>query len=363
VSVNRERWVAERTLADLLHPQGSRPIAAIVWERSGDQLVSLARQHRVAGLLARVLDLGSTSVLDADSRSRLRQVVLQERAQVASYQPLARRACQTLERAGIAVILLKGTALGDSFYAEPELRPLTDIDLLVQPSQLDAALDALVADGFRRPPQATEHYWREAYYNLPLDHPEFEGRLLELHWSIAQSQRHAPDLIGMFARRVPAARYDFGYRLCDQDLLLHQVLHHSYHYFEPKLIWLLDIAKLLLVIDERTLFATARAWQMETVLALSLRQIEKVFPGVVSARLAEQARASWRARGLLASSASRATLELLRHSDRRLWQLIYAVWMIDRPSHALQQVRSWLSRTRRFGDRGAEHRSASKGRR
>ncbi|MCX7670614.1 MAG: nucleotidyltransferase family protein, partial [Anaerolineae bacterium] len=54
----------------------------------------------------------------------------------------------TLTDAGITPILLKGAALTQTVYADPALRPMTDLDLLVQREQVADALRVLAAQGY-----------------------------------------------------------------------------------------------------------------------------------------------------------------------------------------------------------------------
>ncbi len=53
-----------------------------------------------------------------------------------------------LQHAGVPVIVLKGGALAWTVYADPALRPMTDLDLLVRPEQMAQAGAALAAAGF-----------------------------------------------------------------------------------------------------------------------------------------------------------------------------------------------------------------------
>ncbi len=80
------------------------------------------------------------------------------------------RACAALERAGVVVMPLKGLWLQSCVYAQPELRAITDVDVLVPEGGFEAARAALVADGFvARQHNASELALYAPELELPLD--------------------------------------------------------------------------------------------------------------------------------------------------------------------------------------------------
>ncbi len=339
-----------RRLAQLIDPdapphadlESLRPLAR--------NLVQAARQHRVAGLLARALDQRGLFEQLAEARDELRRAVIDERTMHLRNAELGRRANDALAREGIPALLLKGAALGPLVYADPALRPMTDIDLLVPAELRKRALEVLVLAGFVRPSQELEAFWSKAYYNLPLKHHEFPAMMLELHWSIAQAGRHAPDLEGLFRRSQSLP--DGARALCTEDLLLHQTLHHSYHYFEPKLIWIYDLALLhRLPHDPAAVIARAKTWKMTVPLALSICHLQRVFPDSTSSIYREFAARIGRCRWLLNRFPATDALELFGGWDHRRRQLIIGLVMLERPAQMATQLWGWAWRAWRFGDR------------
>ncbi|MCU0223573.1 MAG: nucleotidyltransferase family protein [Acidobacteria bacterium] len=342
-----------RQLAALIHPGGvtapSGPIAGSL------ELVAAAREHRVAALVARALETrGELAGLDDAARAALRRALLDQQQERAQLDALGAVAAAALDAAGIPFVALKGAALGAAHYPAPALRPMTDVDLLVAPGDKDRALTALAAAGFVRPPPAQEAFWAGSFYNLPLDPPPGQAGKLELHWSIAQQGRHAPDVEGILARaraiETPAGRLPIPEAV---DLLLHQSLHLSYHYFEPKLIWLHDLALLHRdPPDAAETLARAAAWGMHLPLALAAAQVERAFPGTVSPPFRTLAERSLRARTLLtwAGAGADEPLALLARWNDRRRQLVYAVATLDRPSQMVRALTSWARRAARHGD-------------
>ena len=342
-----------RRLAALIHPGGAAPLADGSFDAA--DLVRAAREHRVAALLARALEArGTLSGLDETARTALRRALLDQQQERAQLDALGVAAAAALGAAGITFVALKGAALGAVLYATPALRPMTDVDLLVAPADKERSLVTLAAAGFRRPPAELEAFWADAFYNLPLDAPPGQAGKLELHWSIAQEGRHAPDVEGILARaRVVESAAGRLPIPAPVDLLLHQSLHLSYHYFEPKLVWLHDLALIHRdPPDAAETLARAEAWGMRLPLALAAAQVERVFPGTVSPPFRALVAASPRARLLLAwaGAAEDDPLALLERWDDRRRQLLYAFATLDRPSQMARALASWARRALRHGD-------------
>lgn len=323
------------------------------------EIVDEARAHRASPLLARALDRGGR--LDAilgPARERLRGDVLDAAMDRARLEGALAAAADALAARSVSFLALKGVALGLAVYAEPLLRPMTDVDLLVHPCDLDRALDALEEAGFEPPAEAERRFWRESYYNLPVRAPE-GGALVEMHWSIAQETRQRPDIGGLFARSRAAEWKGRELRVLGAaDLVLHQSLHLSYHYFEPKLLWLHDLALVHgAEFDPEEVLARARAWGMSTPLHLATLQLERAFPGAAQPRLLEAANESSRVRALVRIFAARRRPDIVAWRGRRWVQLVLAALMLDKPAYVAAPLASWLLRAVRHGDRGVRRRT------
>lgn len=89
---------------------------------------------------------------------------------------------QLLEQAGVPAMPLKGPGLARALYGDPGVRRSLDIDLLVRPSDLDRALEVVMAAGYERP--------RDPSYahGLPRLHYVLRHRgglpAVDLHWRV-----------------------------------------------------------------------------------------------------------------------------------------------------------------------------------
>ncbi len=317
-------------------------------------LLRVAERNAVDALLAAALSSPPAAErMSATVREDLRRVVLRRHREWLELQKALTSALELLERARVPVIVLKGGALALSVYPDPPLRPMNDIDLLVPPDAVETAVAALRSGGFLVPDEETASFWKRAYFHLPLRAPGDGYVLVELHWGIAQADRHHPVTDELFRASLPLPEAaGSARRLGPEDMLVHLSLHHAYHYFEPRLIWIYDLALLHADPPPAALaHARARSWRAAIPFLLSLAQVERVYPGLLRPDYRELPERSARVRWLLRTFGSGRPMPLFRGWASRGTQLLLGTLMLDSPRQVLRAVGSWLSRSRRFGDR------------
>jgi hypothetical protein len=164
------------------------------------------------------------------------------------------RLLEQLAAAGIDVIVLKGAALIGLLYRDSALRPMTDIDLLVRPNQVEAAAELLHGEGYRIEGPTREIGQILAYENellltkqtaLPALLPEF---VVELHWHLFDSphHQHAIDLAWFWEERTEIGVGDRSIPvLAPSAQLIHLAGHLALHHQHRGLLWQYDIYRLL----------------------------------------------------------------------------------------------------------------------
>lgn len=89
-----------------------------------------------------------------------------------------------LAAAGVPVMLLKGIAYAGRLYPDPAARPMTDVDLLVAPDAIDAALAALRRLGYWNAGEGAER--SRFHHGVTLKRP---GAAIDLHRAIRHPLR------------------------------------------------------------------------------------------------------------------------------------------------------------------------------
>jgi Uncharacterised nucleotidyltransferase len=153
-----------------------------------------------------------------------------------------------LDEDGIPSIVLKGCAIGLGYYGDLGLRPMGDIDLMVRPADIGAAVERLTSDGWtdytERKPGGT--VFRHAHtYSL------WRGGDVgcDLHWMIGEHMLLGPgeDPTPLFwpaARRLEVAGVP-TLALSPTDQLLHVILHGAQPQNASRLQWIADATMIL----------------------------------------------------------------------------------------------------------------------
>jgi Uncharacterised nucleotidyltransferase len=171
--------------------------------------------------------------------------------------------------AGIPIILLKGAALAHRIYPSPELRPMVDIDVLIDPADTERAVAIARSLGYSF---ACRHGSRFAnrMHHLPVATTTQSGFRIALEMHVDTMSPNQPDsltLATLASKPQPFRRGSGpnGVALGHTDMLRHLVRHA----FEParrvRLVHLYDL------------------WRYQTIFRdeIDLREIAARFPGVI----------------------------------------------------------------------------------
>jgi hypothetical protein len=153
------------------------------WPYLGDAAALAQLRPRLAALLARVQPGGD------GARGALRSLAADVEAHRGRGRLLAAELLRILDglaKAGVAAVPFKGPALA-AWVGQPSIpREMNDLDVLLEPRDLPAAVRAMAAIGYRPmlAPQAVASTWlARVTHELPLGGGALP--LLELHWRLA----------------------------------------------------------------------------------------------------------------------------------------------------------------------------------
>ncbi len=264
-------------------------------------LVELAVREGTAPLLRSHLHrLDLLDRLPTPARRRLTEVA---RAVWAANAVLARHwgeATAALRQAGVVTLTLKGMALANVVYAEPGLRPMADVDLLVRPTERAVALATLRALGYRTPGEGADLLGESrSFAELVRD-----GTRIDLHWHAARYLRFEGvvevDHEGMWSRARPLLTPEGqSLMLSPEDLLLHLVLHLTLGSDFARALWYADIdavvRRFAAELDWDLLVKEADRWRVRTLIGWTLCVVTRSFDTPLPARLLERLeRGRWR---------------------------------------------------------------------
>jgi hypothetical protein len=117
-----------------------------------DEVLETAREHSVAALVAASLSEFAPDLVPLPALHRLRaQMAATAAANLRRSDELV-RVLGLLSARGIRALPFKGPLLGTALHGTPCLREFADLDILVAPSDITAALTALACDGYKPGP-------------------------------------------------------------------------------------------------------------------------------------------------------------------------------------------------------------------
>jgi hypothetical protein len=149
------------------------------------------------------------------------------------------------------ILILKGPLLTRRLYPDPALRPIGDIDLLARPGALGDASATLTSLGYQAVPSYENPQEFHALRGWTLIYQRSDAPFVELHWrpvSLASYQR--PFLPDDLWRRSISTKIgsESAHLLDPEDELRYLCVHYAAEHRGKRLIWLIDIARLLQIL-------------------------------------------------------------------------------------------------------------------
>jgi Uncharacterised nucleotidyltransferase len=213
--------LSARTVADRRHmrARAERLAGNVEWPR----LAEMLRGRRLLPCLGpRILEMVGTGVGGEQFARAVGEAIEVTRRHATFLQLVAARVRAALVEADIQCSPLKGTALAELLYGDPGRRPSRDIDLLVAPGQLRAAVEVVRALGYELASEFVDACSLPKLHFL-LSHPDQKLPPVELHWRVHYYERR-------FAHErllAPSASAGDGWRPHPADELISLLLFYS----------------------------------------------------------------------------------------------------------------------------------------
>ncbi len=146
---------------------------------------------------------------------------------------------RALQGSGIPVIVLKGAALLETVHPDPGTRPMADIDLLVDPSNLKKSEEVLRGLNFSLVPTGELHYIKR------------EGSLftqIDLHWDIWYLKELKKIWQSAIKAKVGGVETMI---MSPEDAIIYTVAHSTVHHGTFNLVWADDVSRLISHYNEK----------------------------------------------------------------------------------------------------------------
>ncbi len=183
--------------------------------------------------------------------------------------------------AGLDLAVLKGAWLAESVYANPALRSMSDIDVLIRTGQRDSSHAVMLQLGYAA--AANTLHSRFAYDQL-YRHPQY-AYAVEMHWAVSSEQEtDSPeaDMAAIWHQAEPARLCGLPcFALSAPDQLAHLAHHMLHHLFAVPLRAYLDVALFVRAqggtLTSKALAAAGVRWQTGAAIPFVLRFTAELF--------------------------------------------------------------------------------------
>ena len=248
--------------------------AEIDWQA----LAQLAEDHRVVPLLYNRLSSVCPEAVPAPLLKSLRGYCKSIAIRNLSTTAELRRLLALMESKGIDTLPYKGPVLTKMLYKDLELRQFGDLDIVIQPEDMQFVEKLLVAEGYRpyfgeKTAAELNAYMKsknEHTYDFYHDRKKF---FIEIHWRFWPPFFSSVSPKDIWHRREPvelAGTTVSNFKV--EDYLIILCMHGSRHQWE-RLSWLCDIALLLQKypnLDWQQMFHLAEQWGAKRMLSLGI---------------------------------------------------------------------------------------------
>jgi hypothetical protein len=164
--------------------QAGRLVGEVDWSRLAE---TLRLRRLLPALGPRILELAEGRASDGFAAA-VEQALELSRRQGTLLELITLRVMAMLADAGIRSTPLKGPLLGEAIYGDPGRRLSSDIDLLVSPEQLQAAVEVVRGLGYDAPTDYVERCGLPRLH-FALVHERGELPPVELHWRVHWYER------------------------------------------------------------------------------------------------------------------------------------------------------------------------------
>jgi hypothetical protein len=216
-----------------IDPDGRYPWARLSWEA----VLAVAKHHGLIPIFYHTLARqGLRERIPSKVAEELQEGYLGSTAHTLFYEEFFKTLFPSFQEAGIPFVLIKGPSMAYEFYHPVEMRPYSDIDLVIQDRDYERVKSVLLKLGMEVTHPEREEIRRTYFNSVPFSKPGQETIFLDLHWeTLMISWNRQPFLkgrevweqvrwISVLDLRLPVLQP----QMLIPYLCLHLALHHQF---------------------------------------------------------------------------------------------------------------------------------------
>ena len=258
---------------------GQEPISVLDRERTLQEIELFAMQAQIHHLLLQ--RPGHDDDLPMDIRQSLKTGYDKAAVQNLVFQYTERQILRCFDEHQIMAMPLKGTRFAERFFGSVAARATSDVDLFVQPSDLERSIKLVAEMGFQLDKKVHNHaiLYKPITPTIPL--------MIELHWSMDKPYLSELQDAPFWNSSLPMSGFNYIRELDEKSTFYFMILHGMRHRMDsPR--YLVDIAQILFShgdsVDLEALVERAKADLTFKRVQAALSIVYKQFPRLHSLR-------------------------------------------------------------------------------
>ncbi|KOP65408.1 hypothetical protein AMS62_09180 [Bacillus sp. FJAT-18019] len=216
-------------------------------EMDWNLFMKLALHHRVYPLVYLVLKK-NTSLVPVHVMQSLQRHYHDNTIKMLHLSREMSRICEAFASKGIRNLLLKGPLLALNLYGDVAHRTSKDLDILVDAEDVEKAEAILSQLGYESEEEIILGNWKKKSHHRSYEHREHSVQV-EIHWRLNPHYSKSYSFESLWRRRGEAVMSHQTYFCLGHEDLLSYLTDHGARHGWFRLRWLMDIARLLPLLD------------------------------------------------------------------------------------------------------------------
>lgn len=219
-----------------------------------DMFMKLALHHRVYPLVYLRLKGVDASLIPSEVMASLQQHYHSNVMKMLHLSREMSQLCEALKDTGVRTLLLKGPILATQLYGDLAHRTSKDLDILVDADDVERVERVLVQLGYELQDERILGNWKKTSHHLSYEHKKHSAQI-EVHWRLNPHYNKSFSFDLLWERRNDVMLSHQIYHYLGNEDLLNYLADHGARHGWFRLRWLMDIARLLPMINSNDLKA------------------------------------------------------------------------------------------------------------
>ncbi|MFE0557445.1 nucleotidyltransferase family protein, partial [Paenibacillus sp. NPDC058910] len=219
-----------------------------------DMFMKLALHHRVYPLVYLRLKGVDASLIPFEVMASLQQHYHSNVMKMLHLSREMSQLCEALKDTGVRTLLLKGPILATQLYGDLAHRTSKDLDILVDADDVERVERVLVQLGYELQDERILGNWKKTSHHLSYEHKKHSAQI-EVHWRLNPHYNKSFSFDLLWERRNDVMLSHQIYHYLGNEDLLNYLADHGARHGWFRLRWLMDIARLLPMINSNDMKA------------------------------------------------------------------------------------------------------------